>query len=78
MVLNTFSESPIEIQGTLAAEEFSKLTEAIADTKRLLALKAKTARLWILYLDYVVIIKKYIFAERTSNSELTCTAQLKC
>ena len=34
VVLNTFSESPMEIKKTLAADEFSKLTEAVADTKR--------------------------------------------
>ena len=52
VVLNTFSESPIKIKWTLAADVFSKLTEAVADTKRLLALKSRTARIsyiWIMW-----------------------------
>jgi regulator of replication initiation timing len=44
-----------------------KFSQTLTDKKKELASKSRTARLWIMYLDYVSIMKKYIVAERTSN-----------
>lgn len=32
--------------------------------------KSRTSKLWLLYMDYINIVKEFIFAERTSNWEL--------
>ena len=56
-----------EIEEQLASDQFVKFIQALSDTKKTLAIKSRTAKLWIMYLDYVSTIKKYIVAERTSN-----------
>ena len=63
----------------LNSVELAKSNQTISHIKKDIAEKSRTGILWILYLDYVAIIKKYIIAERTSKWELhlaTATAML--
>ena len=49
-----------------SSEEFKKLQQEIEDFKTGICNK-RTAKLWLLYLDYINVMNQYIFAERTSN-----------
>ena len=56
-----------EIKGFFKSSSFGKLDNAMAIVKSQLAEKSRTAKLWILYLQYVANLKQFIFAERTSD-----------
>ena len=56
-----------QIEEQLVSDEFVKFHQLLSDRKTTLSAKSRTAKLWILYLDYISTIKKYIIAERTSN-----------
>ena len=56
-----------EIKGFFKSSSFGKLDNAMAIVKSQLAEKSRTAKLWILYLQYVAILKQLVFAERTSD-----------
>ena len=49
------------------SETLSKLFIFLGKYKGRLTLRSRTARLWIQYLDYVIIVKNFIRAERTGN-----------
>ena len=53
-----------------SSEEFSKITESFSILEENLKANSRTARLWLLYIYYINIVKLFIFAERTSNWEL--------
>ena len=55
-----FSESPM----------FNQVLQELAQTKKRLKAQSRTAALWIQYMDYVQVLKSFIFAERTSNWHL--------
>jgi len=44
-----------------------KLESAVNEIKRKLMALSRTARLWLLYMDYVSIVKMFILAERTGD-----------
>ena len=44
------------------------------DLKNDLAVKSRTAKLWLQYIDYVELLKLYIRVERTGNWELHLVA----
>ena len=56
-----------EIEGFFESSSFRKLDNAMAVFKSQLAEKSRTDKLWILYLQYVAVLKQFIFAERTSD-----------
>ena len=43
------------------------LSEKLNNLKEKLSAQSRTARLWVLYLDYISVLKQFILAERTSN-----------
>ena len=51
-------------------ETLSKFFIFLGKYKDQLALRSRAARLWIQYLDYVIIVKNFIRAERTGNWQL--------
>ena len=56
-----------EIENSPALQIFEDKMRKYKDR---LASQSRTAKLWILYMDYVDIVKSFIIAERTSNWEL--------
>ena len=55
------------IENVNKSEALSKLFIFLGKYKDRLALRSRTARLWIQYLEYVTIVKNFIRAERTGN-----------
>ena len=55
------------IENVNKSEALSKLFNFLEKYKDRLALRSRTARLWIQYLEYITIIKIFIRAERTGN-----------
>ena len=51
----------------LDSNVFHKLENTLSTNKAHLCEQSRTAKLWILYFWYVSVLKKFIFAERTSN-----------
>ena len=64
----THSEDKFE--SLTSTEEYRKFTEMIRREKSKLAEESRTAKLWIAFMDYVDVIKMFIFAERTSDWQL--------
>ena len=58
------------IENVNKSEALSKLFNFLEKYKDRLALRSRTARLWIQYLQYITIIKIFIRAERTGNQHL--------
>ena len=56
---------------------FQKVTKMVQDLKTKLASQSRTSKLWLLYIDYVDVVKMFIFAERTSDWELHLLAVTK-
>ena len=55
------------IENVNKSEALSKLFNFLEKYKDRFALRSRTARLWIQYLEYITIIKIFIRAERTGN-----------
>ena len=51
----------------MSSEETAAFRNKFEEKCNDLSSKSRTAKLWILYLNYITIIKKYITAECTSN-----------
>ena len=49
---------------------FNQIRKELESTRNQLKEHSRTAQLWIQYIDYVDIVKNFIYAERTSNWEL--------
>ena len=49
------------------SDDYVRLQSLIDRTKSVLKCKSRTARLWLLYLDYIGVVKLFIHAERSSN-----------
>ena len=49
------------------SKTFSDFTAALENLRQPLSSQSRTAKLWLLYMDYIGILKKFIFAERTCN-----------
>ena len=58
------------IENVNKSEVLSKLFIFVGKYKDRLALRSRTARLWLQYLEYVAIAKNFIRAERTGNWHL--------
>lgn len=50
--------------------KFNQIKQKLVSTKNRLKECSRTAQLWIQYIDYIDIVKTFIYAERTSNWEL--------
>ena len=51
-------------------ETFRSLSTSLADLKQQLSAKSRTAKLWCTYLNYINVVKRLIFVERTFNWQL--------
>ena len=49
---------------------FQKIRDGLAQLKTTLRDKSRKAKLWLMYMDYVHLVKMFIFAERTCDWEL--------
>ena len=49
------------------SKAFRDISEAISNSKNVLSQRSRTAKLWLLYLEYIAKLKQFILAERTSN-----------
>lgn len=67
------------LQGELTQDRFTELAEnptfqkvrgELSKLKATLMEKSRTAKLWLVYMEYVHLVKMFIFAERTSDWEL--------
>ena len=54
----------------LASDAFKQLSEKLEEILTQLSSQSRTAKLWLLYMKYIGIVKKFVFAERTSNWEM--------
>jgi len=54
----------------LQCKALHKVEELLLSTKRKLSSTSRTACLWLQYIDYVSVMKQFIFAERTGNWHL--------
>ena len=54
---------------TMTSETSLKFCRAIARCKEYLSETSRTAKLWIQYINYINIVKQFIRAERTGNSQ---------
>ena len=57
----------IKLEDFLESENFKMVNESLLNLKNKLRQKSRTSALWLLYLDYVGVLKRFILAERTSN-----------
>ena len=55
---------------SISDERLVTLNNKISETKRVLRESGRTPQLWLLYMEYVELIKLYVFAERSSNWNL--------
>ena len=51
-------------------QTFNTIQKEVEDTKNRLKEESRTSQLWIQYIDYIDVVKSFIYAERTSNWEL--------
>ena len=51
----------------LQNKSFASLTVQLDNLKHTLSEQSRTARLWLLYMQYIELLKLYLLAERTSN-----------
>ena len=58
------------IQEMVSSDVFTEVSAKIDKIKDALKAKSRTAKLWLLYIQYVGIAKLFILAERTSNWDL--------
>ena len=56
-----------ELEEKLNSDEIAMFRKEFEQKTSSLSNKSRTAKLWVLYLNYITTIKKYIVAERTSN-----------
>ena len=54
----------------LESKTMFDINSAFEDISTRLAAQSRTSKLWLLYLHYISVLKKFIFAERTSNWHL--------
>ena len=52
------------------SEEFVQIENQIEEIKKSLKAKSRTSQLWLLYMDYIKLVKLFIYWQRTSNWEL--------
>ena len=66
------------IENVNKSEALSKLFSFLEKYKDRLALRSRTARIWIQYLEYVTVVKNFIRAERTGkwHLHLVSTSQM--
>lgn len=62
------ANSQLQVDTFLESDIFKVFEEALLNIKSNLSKTHRTAKLWILYLHYVHILKRFILAERTSKS----------
>ena len=58
------------IHAFLESKTMLDINSAFEDIASTLATQSRTAKLWLLYLHYISVLKKFIFAETTSNWHL--------
>ena len=58
------------LQALTETSVYKIITESIATVKADLSDRSRTSKLWITYMNYIHLMKIFIFAERTSNWEL--------
>ena len=58
------------LQALTETSVYKIITESIATVKAGLSDRSRTSKLWITYMNYIHLMKIFIFAERTSNWEL--------
>ena len=51
-----------------------KLQQCLESVKQYLSSKSRTAKLWLLYMDYISVVKQYICAARTADWNLSLIA----
>ena len=54
----------------ISSNTFIAIADEVSELKTKLKAKSRTAKLWLLYLDYISVAKLFILAERTSDWEL--------
>ena len=54
----------------ISSNTFIAIANEVEELKTKLKAKSRTAKLWLLYLDYISVAKLFILAERTSDWEL--------
>lgn len=54
----------------VSSDVFTEMSAKLQEFKEALKAKSRTAKLWLLYMEYISIVKLFILAERTSNWEL--------
>ena len=64
------SKSLKEIDQFCQSKEVNVIEKALKEKMDELQLRSRTAKLWLLYLHYIKVLKLYIIAERTSNWQL--------
>ena len=60
----------VSFENLVISEAFCKVTGKLEELKAKLVKQSRTSKLWLLYIDYIDVVKLFIFAERTSNWEL--------
>lgn len=58
-------------------DSFEKISDSINQLKAKLRAGSRTSQLWLMYMDYVHLVKMFVYAERTSNWELHLSALSK-
>ena len=56
-----------KIDNILESKPIADIKNAFEEVENELSSKSRTAKLWLLYLHYIGVLKQFIFAERTSN-----------
>ena len=60
----------VSFENLVTSEAFCKVTGKHEELKAKLVKQSTASKLWLLYIDYIDVVKLFIFAERTSNWEL--------
>ena len=60
----------VSFENLVTSEAFCKETGKLEELKAKLVKHSRTSKLWLLYIDYIDVVKLFIFAECTSNWEL--------